>query len=891
MADNDHHTTNDQAMSSNDSKCPSSLFDDAVKVPSTAACGADGNVGTTADTNSVNDDIGRRRIMQDPLLSNNNLRRYLAELSSELLRLQESSTTQDGSSVVAKPRQTGLFSPEELRCWLVLQDERITNEPCTPSTPSHHHSYAHSPAPTTPHSAKTPLECLPSPTSTSDGRSEAANLLRARIQKMQEDNNSVGGGSSAGLFPASPNVATAADDENIGRIADFSFGVEQQQQQQQQSPSMEHFEQLRLKKSEAEAEAALLSAELVALRGRHEEEKRTLTRTTADLRRRNEELESRISLQRLEEGSSRDVAGGMGSARGGTSGAITSNGRSASSPNVAEDQDGGKVFGFRVRAFAQRFSSPPPNGGNVRDAQHAVQDEHREMRRLPSVGSCSSTINTNEDFGQIEFTPKEGQIGEAMDSSAHYAEAGTAGTNEEALKLIAALEEQLRQSEHRAKILEQRLQIVKESGDAVIRSLNEELADVAEDRARSESAMIKELSVLDSNRRAERAEYEKRMQEWIAHDADRKIEIEEYERRIESLLGTVRIMDSEHCADTLGDVVGEKSLSMSSPSRDKDAEKEMHKDLIDYIHLLEGKSQSNSNGRSSKRDSPLVSSINDAFDIEFNANPNVADDMIDYYRSRPELKDFTLKSELPRMDYEVLTIDEETGNDVKLVTAEQIRSYFASLEEGNMDEEVELLIRASNQSLLADPLAMLTGEGEGKLVHTGSFHSTVIATVCSFKLDLRHEGQRRVKVRCELAVCVPSGADNAVGFENSSENSDNDEKSEKKSVTLELARVDLAIQFSPSPTSTPSGPLVKYSLLDIKPTISNYDDGGKNENKIHSAAMVLARDRHTHIRYVENQSDDTKASPKSKNGFFSRVRQFSSNLKESNNVPVERHYF
>ena len=50
----------------------------------------------------------------------------------------------------------------------------------------------------------------------------------------------------------------------------------------------------------AEATSAILSAELVAIRGRHEEEKRQLINTNSELRRRNEELELRcLQLQRL----------------------------------------------------------------------------------------------------------------------------------------------------------------------------------------------------------------------------------------------------------------------------------------------------------------------------------------------------------------------------------------------------------------------------------------------------------------------------------------------------------------------------------------------------------------------------------------------------------------
>jgi len=800
-----------------------SIFDDAVNVPSaTESTSKDISRASSNNTNKSNPVPTDKARNTDQA----NLRLQLAELSSELLRLQENITAEEGAP---KPRQNGLFAPEKLRSFLVLNDDNHLDAPRTPSSPSRQSQKS---IPSTPHSAKSHVECLPSPASTSDGRSEAANLLRERIRKMQQD-----------ALSGIGNVTIGDDDD---RIADFSIG---------EQPSIEQYEQLRLQKSEAEAESALLSAELVALRGRHEEERSKLLKTTEELRRRNEELERRISMQRLE--------GGKAGLGGGTS-----------CPNVMEDdQDGGKAFGLRVRAFAQRWASPAPNASRQLDLTPATPEERRELRRDPSVASScgNSTINTNEDFSQ-ELAPGVGSI----DPTALYPEVENAQTssNEEATKLIAALEEQLRQSDQRAKILEQRLQIVKESGDAVIRSLNEELADVAEDRARAESAMIKELSVLDSQRRQERDEYERRIQEWVALDADRKIEIEEYQRRIESLLGTVRIMDSESGGAEPSGRDGGRNIA-PSPLRDLEAEKKMHKDLIDYIHLLEGNSQ----GNNKKRISPLISTINGAFDIEFNANPTVADDMIEYYRSRPELKEFTLKSELPRMDYEVLILDEQTNETLKLTDTDEIRSYFATLEGGSMDEEVELLIRASNQSLLADPLSMLTGEGEGKLVHSGSFHSTVIATECSFKLDLRHEGQRRVKVHCELAVCVPSGADNAAGYEGNltPEDSESDQKLERKSATLELARANLAIQFSPSPTSTPSGPLVKYTLLDIKPTIDDYGVDGVNETAIQSAVMVLARDRHTHIRYNENEANSVASRSSSvKNRFISRVKQLSS---------------
>jgi hypothetical protein len=544
-------------------------------------------------------------------------------------------------------------------------------------------------------------------------------------------------------------------------------------------------------------DAAALREELAALREMHQAEKKQLLDNANELRRQNEELGRAMSLR-------------------GSRAAESSNGRSKSAPRFVAGNDREAesampaIFGSRMKALATRWASPHPRGNSADEEGDDTMDAR----------SCSSTINT-EDVGQIDFIEKG---------------------DDDYVTIIASLKEQLRQADNRAKVLEQRLQIVKESGDAVIQSLNEELAEVAEESARSEAAMIKELSKLDAQRRAERAEYEKRIQEWIAHDANRKLEVEEYERRIESLVNIVRSMDTAR-EDDLVDC-------NSSSSLDKEAEEEMHKDLLAYFSNLTGKN-------STKRGNPLVASINDAFDLQFNANPIVGDDLIEYYRSHSELKEFTLKSELPRMDYEVLVADKKAKEGRKLVTPDEIRSYFNN---SDIDEESELCIRSANQSLLADPMAMLTGEGEGKIIHSGSFYSTVIATTCTFKLDLRKEGERRVKIYCDLAICVPSGND-------STEETD---ETSATSATLELARANLIIQFGPSPSATPSGPLIKYTLSSIVPSLSSTDDA----QALHLAAGALARDRNTHIRKTDNPvADSRRDSIRSR--FLAKVKKFS----------------
>lgn len=667
----------------------------------------------------------------------------------------------DANDMISDFKLQGLCSPETLDSF-----------PAASTTPTT------IPTPTKP----TPLDSLPTPTSTSEGRSGAADFLRDRIKEMQ--------------ISESGSVGSASDAEN--RIADFSH--------------RSAYEELRIEKGEAEAAVALLSAELIALRGRHEDDKSRLMQTVKDLRRWNEELESRLTLQRLD-----SKANGVDAART----------RSSSGSSQALDERDTK-FGFRVRALAQRWTSPHPRSSpctvNGEEEVPPPSDHHVLTR-----DNYTQVIASGKDIAQVDILVD----------------------NVESKLIIETLQEKLRQSEHRAAILEQRLAIVKESGDAVIQSLNEELADVADDRARSEAAMIKELSILDNQRRAERSQHERSIQEWIAHDAHRKAEIEEYEERIKSLLETIRMMS---------DGVTDVHIGNSSSSLDKDAEQEVYDELIDYIQLLGG------NVKNGKGKRSLISNINDAFDIEFNANPNVADNMLEYYRSRPELKDFTLKSELPRMNYEVLVVDDETGKETKLTSTEEIRSYFGSLDKSTPDDDVDLLLRAANQSLLADPLGVLSGDGDGRLVHSGRFHSTLIATDCSFRLDLRREGQRRVKVQCKLAICVPSGSDGCITPAVSSED---EGKDEKVSATLELARAILVIEFSPSPTATPSGPLVKYALMDIKPTICDFDEGSENARAIQAAAAVAARDRYSHIQFASHELRPIKSR------FFSRVKQFS----------------
>lgn len=60
---------------------------------------------------------------------------------------------------------------------------------------------------------------------------------------------------------------------------------------------------------------------------------------------------------------------------------------------------------------------------------------------------------------------------------------------------------------------------------------------------------------------------------------------------------------------------------------------------------------------------------------------------------------------------------------------------------------------------------------------------------------------------------------------------------------------------------------MKYTLIDVEPTITDYEEGSEDAQAMHTAAAVLARDRHTNIRATTTPSDDR---PTVKSRFLSR---------------------
>ena len=159
-------------------------------------------------------------------------------------------------------------------------------------------------------------------------------------------------------------------------------------------------------------------------------------------------------------------------------------------------------------------------------------------------------------------------------------------------------------------------------------------------------------------------------------------------------------------------------------------------------------------------------------------------DIEGYYANRPELRNYTLGVELDRdLDYTLILNDGTTVTD-----KEEIRTYFKNNEDtsketdhkGRDETELpiqELLIRAANQSLLADALAVLSSSSEevlipslqqdtqqinevdkrdqvlGLILSGPILNMTSVVEKCHFTIDIQRE---RVEGICVLAIVIPN---------------------------------------------------------------------------------------------------------------------------------------
>jgi len=145
-------------------------------------------------------------------------------------------------------------------------------------------------------------------------------------------------------------------------------------------------------------------------------------------------------------------------------------------------------------------------------------------------------------------------------------------------------------------------------------------------------------------------------------------------------------------------------------------------------------------------------------------------DINNYYLARPGLRSFTLNEELNRCDYSLIL---EHGEKVtkKLDISEFINSQEVFGHHDSPISTQELLVRAANQSLLADAIANLSGKEEelkrnpaevcsAACVFQGPMLSMQLAVEkCHYTINLQSDS---LEVCCVLAISVPVGSERLV---------------------------------------------------------------------------------------------------------------------------------
>jgi len=154
----------------------------------------------------------------------------------------------------------------------------------------------------------------------------------------------------------------------------------------------------------------------------------------------------------------------------------------------------------------------------------------------------------------------------------------------------------------------------------------------------------------------------------------------------------------------------------------------------------------------------LLDKLNANFASEINTE-KAAQELLNYYSTRANLKSYTLETELPRMQYTVYPEHQSTP----LTNAQDIQSVYMikTTSENEMHDQhppsySDILWRASNQSLLADAIATLTNMSPS-LVRPDLFISA-IAQHCHFILyfDAAAHQDDTLKCTCDLLLHIPN---------------------------------------------------------------------------------------------------------------------------------------
>ena len=282
--------------------------------------------------------------------------------------------------------------------------------------------------------------------------------------------------------------------------------------------------------------------------------------------------------------------------------------------------------------------------------------------------------------------------------------------------------------------------------------------------------------------------------------------------------------------------------------------------LLQYITDLGGDPSSSSS---------LLNSINDELALKHN-NKEKALELCRYYHERENLREYTLDAEVPRMDYQIMISD-----DLILTETQEIQHYFHNHPVDNLVDD--MLLRASNQSILADLFPVITGTGADKIIRM-QFGANAVANKCRLVLDMRGRRMRTLQVECTLTVSVPAGSSSSMSTSTST-STGTSSSSSSSSAKLDLAALRFMIHFSPEP----SAPFIKYQLVSIQPLLDIHNNGNGNGNgdreKIRAAATLLdPREMEAiqemtreHEREHNNENDNNNVNVNVRDNFLNSV--------------------
>jgi hypothetical protein len=174
----------------------------------------------------------------------------------------------------------------------------------------------------------------------------------------------------------------------------------------------------------------------------------------------------------------------------------------------------------------------------------------------------------------------------------------------------------------------------------------------------------------------------------------------------------------------------------------------------------------------------MLSSINAVLEFEYNTCQK-AEELVEYYETRPQLAEYTRTKELPRMNYEVVLPDGYVETNKERIIGE------------NLLPDNAIISRAANQSLLADLLQVITGHD---LIVRPQYMTICIATWCKFIIHRGDHGADMIDCRARLSLFLPTAEGDR----------------------LSIAEVTVSVIFSPS------RPIVEFKVVKIEVLLKDF---------------------------------------------------------------------